>query len=163
LFLYENTVHFSTFIPYENKVYQIPAKPQFSRSTIYGSYWLGNTVLLYSTFSIFNIYIQSKIFYHGVKVCTIKLTFISNFELFIYLFYWCFTSQVLKVHRTPGPTACLTLLNKVCLKIWRKEKKFHDWTWAALNLQIYAQMLTEVYQWSGIFSKLFSCISMQKL
>jgi len=27
------------------------------------------------------------------------------------------------------------MLNKVCLKSWRKEKKFHDWTSAALNLQ----------------------------
>jgi len=42
---------------------------------------------------------------------------------------------VLKVCRTPGPTACLKMLNKVCLKSWRKEKKFHDWTRAALNLQ----------------------------
>ena len=34
-----------------------------------------------------------------------------------------FTAQVLKVCRTPGPTACLKLLQKVCLKMWRKEKK----------------------------------------
>jgi len=33
---------------------------------------------------------------------------------------------VLKVCRTPGPTACLKMVNKVCLKSWRKEKKFHD-------------------------------------
>jgi len=42
---------------------------------------------------------------------------------------------VLKICRTPGPTACLKMLNKVCLKSWRREKNFHDWTWAALNLQ----------------------------
>ena len=28
---------------------------------------------------------------------------------------------MLKVCRTPGPTACLKLLQKVCLKRWRKE------------------------------------------
>ena len=26
-------------------------------------------------------------------------------------------------NKTPGPTACLKLLHKVCLKRWRKEKK----------------------------------------
>jgi len=31
-----------------------------------------------------------------------------------------------------GPTGWL---DKACLKSWRKEKKFHDWTWAVLNLQ----------------------------
>ena len=29
---------------------------------------------------------------------------------------------MLKVSRTPGPTACLELLHKGCLKRWRKEK-----------------------------------------
>jgi len=29
---------------------------------------------------------------------------------------------VLKVCRTPGPTACLKMLSKVCLKSWRKRK-----------------------------------------
>jgi len=29
---------------------------------------------------------------------------------------------VLKVCRTPGPTACLKMLNKVCLKSWRRRK-----------------------------------------
>ncbi|XP_065893250.1 sodium/calcium exchanger 1-like [Dysidea avara] len=33
-----------------------------------------------------------------------------------------FTAQMLKICRTPGPTACL---KKVCLKRWRKEKKIH--------------------------------------
>ena len=42
--------------------------------------------------------------------------------LFIY-FYYGFTAQVLKVCKTPGPTACLKLLQKLCLKRWRKEKK----------------------------------------
>jgi len=40
------------------------------------------------------------------------------------------TAQVLKVCRTP--TACLKML--VFEKL-EKEKKFHDWTWVALNLQ----------------------------
>ena len=40
-----------------------------------------------------------------------------------YYFYEGFTAQVLKVCRTPGPTACLKLLQKVCLKTWRKDKK----------------------------------------
>ena len=40
-----------------------------------------------------------------------------------FLFYQGFTAQVLKVCRTHGPTACLKLLQKVCLKRWRKEKK----------------------------------------
>ena len=30
---------------------------------------------------------------------------------------------MLQVCRTPGPTTCLKLLQKVCLKRWRKEKK----------------------------------------
>jgi len=30
---------------------------------------------------------------------------------------------MLKVCKTPGPTACLKMLNKVCLKSCRKEKK----------------------------------------
>ena len=34
-----------------------------------------------------------------------------------------FITQVLKVCGMPGPTACLKLLQKVCLKRWRKEKK----------------------------------------
>jgi len=42
---------------------------------------------------------------------------------------------MLKVCKNPGPTACLKMVNKVCLQSWRKEKKFHGWTWAALNLQ----------------------------
>ena len=32
-------------------------------------------------------------------------------------------SITLLVCRTPGPTACLKLIQKVCLKRWRKEKK----------------------------------------
>jgi len=30
---------------------------------------------------------------------------------------------VLKVCRTPGPTACLKMLSKVCLESWRRRKK----------------------------------------
>ena len=67
----------------------------------------------------------------------------SNKALFIRLLkasdlkknYQGFTTQVLKVCRALGPIACSKLLQKVCLKRWRKEKKFHDWTWAASNLQ----------------------------
>jgi len=40
------------------------------------------------------------------------------------------TAQVLKVCRTPGPTACLKMLSKVCLKSWRRKISM-----AALNLQ----------------------------
>jgi len=39
---------------------------------------------------------------------------------------------VLKVCRTPGPTACLKMLSKCVFEKLEKEKKFHDWT---LNLQ----------------------------
>ena len=42
--------------------------------------------------------------------------------LWFFFFYLDFTAQVLKVCRTPGPTACLKLLHKGCLKRWRKEK-----------------------------------------
>ena len=53
--------------------------------------------------------------------------------MFIYLacaeaYYPCtmifiITTQVLKVYRTPGPTAYLKLLYEVCLKSCRTEKK----------------------------------------
>jgi len=40
--------------------------------------------------------------------------------LFVYLFIYCFTAQVLKVCRTPGPTTCsktkMLHLDKACLK-----------------------------------------------
>ena len=47
----------------------------------------------------------------------IMTTSTNNFLLciFIYLF--------IKALRSVGPTACLKLLHKVCLKRWRKEKK----------------------------------------
>jgi len=46
------------------------------------------------------------------------------FYLFIYLLM-LYTAQVLKVCRTPGPTACLKMLSKVCLKSWRRMLVVH--------------------------------------
>jgi len=44
----------------------------------------------------------------------------KNFYFFKILFVYCFTAQVLKVCRTPGPTTCsrtkMLQLVKVCLK-----------------------------------------------
>jgi len=56
------------------------------------------------------------------------------------------------LYRIPGPTACLKMLNKVFMKSWRKEKKFHDWTWAALSPQP-SDLCYKSTRWSGIRTK----------
>jgi len=45
------------------------------------------------------------------------------FIIIIIIIIKYFTAQELEICRTPGPIACLKMLNKVCLKNWRKEKK----------------------------------------
>ena len=60
------------------------------------------------SFSLFIKYLSAKIY--------------AKHEHTGYFIYYSFTAQVLKVCRTPGLTDCLKLLQKVCLKRWRKEK-----------------------------------------
>ena len=59
--------------------------------------------------------------------------------LFIHLFINAlFTAQVLKVFRTPGPTAWLKMPS--VFKKLQIEKKIHDWTWAASILNSYRSL-----------------------
>jgi len=63
-------------------------------------------------------------------------TQIANVAIDITFFHFikCFTAQMLKVCSTPGPTACLKILNKVCSKSREYRKNSHNW--ATLNLQL---------------------------
>jgi len=75
--------------------------------------------------------------------------------LFIYLFiYLCFTAQVLKVCTTPGTTACLKMLSKVCLKSWRRRKNSMTTPGqpSTCSHPIYARTFTDVYQAVRYFS-----------
>ena len=53
-----------------------------------------------------------------------RLSGIEYLHSFIFIYFFIY---LLRLYSTsaegPGPTACLQLLQKVCLKMWRKEKK----------------------------------------